>query len=102
MSMPMKTLTLSLACLLICLTALRAGEPQEKAGPPPIKVATFDVDATPPLGSVMAYEPVKRLDELTLRCRGIVILGAGKPIVLCASHLVQIPRTTFEPTWSIH
>jgi len=33
----------------------------------PIRVASFDVDATPPLGSAMAYDPVKRLDELTLR-----------------------------------
>jgi len=32
----------------------------------------------------MAYDPVNRLDELTLRCRGIVILGAEQPIVLCA------------------
>ena len=47
-----------------------------------VKIATFDVDATPPLGSAMAYDPVKRLDELTLRCRGIVLLGADKPIVL--------------------
>src|SRR5687767_9204143 len=46
-----------------------------------LKLATFDVDATPPLGSYMAYNTVKRLDELTLRCRGIVLLGAGQPIV---------------------
>ena len=56
----------------------------------PIKVASFDVDATPPLGSEMAYDPVKRLDELTLRCRGIVILGAEQPIVLCAVDWIGI------------
>lgn len=56
----------------------------------PIKVASFDVDATPPLGSAMAYDPVKRLDELTLRCRGIVILGAEQPIVLCAVDWIGI------------
>jgi hypothetical protein len=38
-----------------------------------IKIATFDVDATPPLASAMAYDPVKRIDELTLRSRGIVL-----------------------------
>ncbi len=56
----------------------------------PIKVAVFDVDATPPLGSAMAYDPVKRLDELTLRCRGIVILGAEQPLVLCAVDWIGI------------
>jgi len=56
----------------------------------PVRVATFDVDATPPLGSAMAYNLVKRLDELTLRCRGVVILGAEQPIVLCAVDWIGI------------
>lgn len=56
----------------------------------PVRVATFDVDATPPLGSAMAYDPVKRVDELTLRCRGIVLLGADQPIVLCAVDWIGI------------
>lgn len=55
-----------------------------------VKLATFDVDATPPLGSAMAYDPVKRVDELTLRCRGIVLLGAGEPVVLCAVDWIGI------------
>jgi hypothetical protein len=55
-----------------------------------LRLATFDVDATPPLGSAMAYEPVKRVADLTLRCRGIVILGAGQPIVLCAVDWIGI------------
>jgi hypothetical protein len=56
----------------------------------PLRLATFDVDATPPHGSAMAYDPVKRIDELTLRCRGIVILGAEQPIVLCAVDWIGI------------
>ncbi|MFM8903727.1 MAG: hypothetical protein ACKOIB_00505 [Verrucomicrobiota bacterium] len=56
----------------------------------PVKVATFDVDATPPLGSPMAYDVVKRLDEMTLRCRGVVILGSDAPIVLCAVDWIGI------------
>lgn len=55
-----------------------------------ITLATFDVDATPPPGSAMAYDPVKRVDELTLRCRGIVILGAEQPVVLCAVDWIGI------------
>jgi hypothetical protein len=48
------------------------------------------VDATPPVGTDMAYDPVKRLGELTLRCRGIVLLGRDKPIVLCAVDWIGI------------
>lgn len=57
---------------------------------PNVKLASFDVDATPPLGSAMAYQPVRRLDELTLRCRGVVLIGAGDPIVLCAVDWIGI------------
>jgi hypothetical protein len=87
----MKPLTLSLVITLTTLTgALRAEQAPAKPVPSAVKIATFDVDATPPLGAAMAYDPVKRLDELTLRCRGIVILGAGKPIVLCAVDWIGI------------
>lgn len=55
-----------------------------------VRLAAFDVDATPPLGSPMAYQPVARLDELTLRCRGIVLLGPDLPIVLCAVDWIGI------------
>jgi len=68
--------------LLLLLSAVAFAEP--------VKVATFDVDATPPLGSAMAYDPVKRLDDLTLRCRGVVITGSGDPIVLCAVDWIGI------------
>ncbi len=61
-----------------------------------VRVATFDVDATPPLGAPMAYDVVKRLDELTLRCRGIVILGAGKPMVLCAVDWIGIANESHD------
>jgi hypothetical protein len=49
-----------------------------------LRLATFDADITPPVGSMLAYDPVVRVDELTLRGRGVVLLGAGEPIVLCA------------------
>jgi hypothetical protein len=62
----------------------------------PVAVATFDVDATPPLGSAMAYDTVKRIDELTLRCRGIVITGIENPIVLCAVDWIGIANEGHE------
>jgi hypothetical protein len=55
-----------------------------------LRLATFDVDATPPVGSMMAYNPVKSQGELGLRCRGVVLLGAGEPIVLCAVDWIGI------------
>ncbi|MDR3406552.1 MAG: hypothetical protein P4L99_28970 [Chthoniobacter sp.] len=55
-----------------------------------LKVAVFDVDATPPVGTMMAYDPVKAQGELGLRARGIVLLGAGEPIVLCAIDWIGI------------
>lgn len=61
-----------------------------------VRIAVFDVDATPPLGASMAYDPVKRLDELTLRCRGVVLLGAGEPMVLCAVDWIGIANEGHE------
>jgi hypothetical protein len=54
------------------------------------RVATFDIDATPPVGSMMAYDPVTNKWDLGLRARGIVLLGAGEPIVLCAVDWIGI------------
>ncbi len=52
----------------------------------PLRIATFQVDATPPLGCPLcngAVQPAKQIvDRLT--ARGIVLLGDGLPIVLCA------------------
>ncbi|MFZ4765318.1 MAG: hypothetical protein ACOYMN_10230 [Roseimicrobium sp.] len=76
----MKAILLSL--FLLTLRSTGAAEP--------LRLATFDVDATPALGSAMAYDPVKRVDEMTLRCRGIVLLGAEQPIVLCAVDWIGI------------
>ena len=55
-----------------------------------LKLAVFDLDATPPVGSMMAYDRVRRVDEMGLRCRGVVLLGAGDPIVLCAVDWIGI------------
>ncbi|HUG89919.1 MAG TPA: hypothetical protein VML55_03735 [Planctomycetaceae bacterium] len=65
--------------LLNCLCATGA----VVAGESPIRVGTFDVDASPPVGSPLAYDPTKGV-ELPLSCRGVVISGGGQPIVLCA------------------
>jgi hypothetical protein len=72
-------------CLLLSgsLTLLHAAE---------LKVATFNVDATPPLGSPLCNGAVKPVKEIVtpLTARGVVLLGAGEPIVLCAFDWVGI------------
>ncbi|MCA8995482.1 MAG: hypothetical protein KDA80_00780 [Planctomycetaceae bacterium] len=55
----------------------------------PLRVATFSVDASPPIGSPLAYDPTKGI-QTPLSCKGIVLLGAEKPIVLCAVDWIGI------------
>lgn len=55
-----------------------------------LQVAVFDCDATPAVGSALAYDPMKEAGVLTLRSRGVVIVGSGPPIVLCAVDWIGI------------
>ncbi len=54
-----------------------------------VRVGIFDVDASPAVGSPLAYDPTKEV-ETPLSCRGLVILGSGKPVVLCAVDWIGI------------
>jgi hypothetical protein len=54
------------------------------------RVATFDIDATPPIGSMMAYDHVTNHWDMGLRARGLVLIGADEPIVLCALDWIGI------------
>ncbi|EAQ77392.1 hypothetical protein DSM3645_04485 [Blastopirellula marina DSM 3645] len=47
-----------------------------------LRLATFEVDASPRIGAPLAYDPTKEV-TWPLSCRGVVLLGADKPIVLC-------------------
>ena len=67
-----------------------AAEPAADPKPSGLRVATFDIDATPPIGSHMAYDPVTNKWDLGLRARGVVLLGAGDPVVLCAVDWIGI------------
>lgn len=55
----------------------------------PLKIATFAVDASPPVGSPLAYDPTKEV-LIPLSCRGVVLIGDGKPVVLCAVDWIGI------------
>src|SRR5689334_6835234 len=76
--------SVGLLCVRFVLSSTAASSALAHSPTSSLRVATFDVDATPPVGSMMAYDPVTNHWELGLRARGVVLLGAGEPIVLCA------------------
>jgi hypothetical protein len=55
-----------------------------------LRISTFDVDATPPVGSRLAYDVMINSWDLGLRAKGIVLLGAGQPVVLCSVDWIGI------------
>jgi hypothetical protein len=54
-----------------------------------LRVGVFAVDASPPLGSPLAYDPSKGVEH-PLSCRGVVLIGEGRPVVLCAVDWIGI------------
>src|SRR5262245_38000446 len=87
-----------LAACLCFFIALNGDESGSGGSRPPgsLLIAVFDIDATPPAGSFMAYDPVIGKWDLGLRARGIVLLGAGDPIVLCAVDWIGIANESNE------
>ena len=76
--------------VLCCLLSLSLACSVAAADEPTIHLATFDVDATPPVGSVVAYAPVKSIVD-PLHAKGIVLLSDGqKPIVICVFDWIGI------------
>ena len=65
------------------------------AQPQPLKVGAFKVDATPPIGSPVAYATTRSITD-SLSARGIVILSDQKPIVLCAVDWIGIANEGLE------
>ncbi len=55
----------------------------------PLRIATFCVDATPPIGSPVAYAPTRKILD-PLSARGIVLFFEEKPVVLCAVDWIGI------------
>lgn len=63
-----------------------------------LRLATFQVDATPPLGSPLCNGNVKPAMEIVtpLTARGVVLLGAGQPMVMCAFDWVGIGNGSYD------
>ncbi len=63
-----------------------------------LRVAIFQLDVTPPIGSPLCNGAVTPVKEIVtpLTARGIVLLGAGQPIVLCAFDWVGIGNESHD------
>jgi hypothetical protein len=83
----MRNTLITAFCVCLALAAGAAFAAEEEAG---LRVAAFDINATPPVGSEMAYDTVIGQWDQTLRARGIVLLGADDPIVVCAVDWIGI------------
>jgi hypothetical protein len=77
---------LAIAVLLVVWASTEAVAQQ------PLRIATFNVDATPPLGTPLCDALVKPAEKIVdpLSARGIVLLSDEPPIVLCAVDWVGI------------
>jgi hypothetical protein len=76
------------------LGAFGAGAAETAA--PSLRLGTFDLDVTPPVGSRLAYDVATNRWDLGLRARGVILLGAAEPIVLCAVDWIGIANEGHE------
>ena len=84
--------------VLVAATLLLISTPALSAESQPLKLATFQADVTPPIGSVLCHGNVSPVKEIVdpLSARGIILLGAGKPIVLCSVDWVAISNEAHD------
>jgi hypothetical protein len=75
-------------CLLI-FPALNSNATEEAANSG-LRLSTFDLDATPPVGSQLAYQKMENTWDMSLRARGVVIMGSGQPIILLSVDWIGI------------
>lgn len=81
------------SCLLLFVLTAAA---ENKTGP--LQLATFVADVTPPIGSPLCFSfiaPAKQVEE-PLTARGVVLLGPGKPIVLCVADFVVLANESHD------
>lgn len=88
----MRNVIMTLSALLLGFIGLTAVANE------PLRVTPFLVDATPPLGSPLCNGNVTPVMEVVspLTARGVVLLGSGDPIVLCAFDWVGIGNGSYD------
>lgn len=86
--------------ILRCIVALLlwTGTCSAAAASGPLRVATFNVDVTPPIGTPLCDALCPPASEIVdpLSARGIVLAGDDKPIVLCAVDWVGIGNGGYD------
>jgi len=96
----MKLALLKIQILLLCLspifTEAQGNTFYPESTTKEIRVATFDIDATPPVGTRLMYNIEVQKWDLGLRAKGLVLLGAGKPIVLCSVDWIGIANEGYN------
>ena len=88
-------------CLLLivlaagALSAVRARADETAT---PLRIAPFQADVTPPVGSPLCHGNVRPAERIVdrLSARGVVLLAEGPPIVLCAFDWVGIGNAAHD------
>lgn len=87
----MKTHKFILSLFFACISTVSfysvSGQGSVESG---LGLSTFDIDVTPPVGSMLVYDRMINSWDMGLRAKGIVLLGAGDPIVLVAVDWIGI------------
>lgn len=81
---------IKLFALLVCCNLSFIGFSQQ------VYLSRFDIDATPPPGTWLVYDSMTNSWDQGLRAKGIVITGAGEPIVLCAIDWIGIANDGYD------
>ncbi len=82
-----------LTCAFITSVSVLGGVAENAVNP--LRVGTFIVDASPPIGSALAYNRCDKIG-MPLTARGIVLSGVGEPIVLCAVDWIGISNGGYD------
>lgn len=75
---------------LLIVQSVSAGDQSEKSPTSGLALSVFDIDATPPVGTRLAYDTMINNWDLSLRAKGVVITGSGLPIVICSIDWIGI------------
>src|SRR5262245_61679700 len=88
----MRRILAAVVCFAVVLPAFALGEE------PPLKIAVFQADITPPIGAPLCDALVPPSKEIVdpLLARGIVLRSSGPAVVLCALDWVGIGNSGYD------
>lgn len=76
--------------LILVICTVHTSDAQEDSNAPAFYAATFSLDATPPVGTPLAYDPMTFVDY-PLSCKGLVVWSETEaPVVICALDWIGI------------